>query len=81
MWYYMTKYSFDPTKVTVGPFESEEDAWADMEHSADEEYRIDTEENSWRTRIIKDKECGEITIKNFFMDNTDVTEFFLFEIQ
>jgi hypothetical protein len=80
MWYHITKYSFDPTKSVFGPFKTEEDAWSNMEQMADEEYRIDTEENDWRTRIIKDKDCGEITIKNFFTDHTDVTEFFLFEI-
>ena len=51
-----------------------------MEAAADEEHRIDTEENAWSTEIVKDKICGEITIKNFFTAGTDVTEFFLFEI-
>ena len=80
MWYYITKYSFDPSKPVFGPWKSEEDAWEDMERMADKEYRIDTDENGWRTRIIKNKECGEIVIKNFFTNHTDVTEFFLFEI-
>ena len=80
MWYYLTKYSFDPSKPVSGPFNTEEEAWDKMEKDAEEEYRIDTEENGWRSRIIKDKTCGEITIKNFFTTETDVTEFFLFEI-
>lgn len=80
MWYYMTKYSFDPTRPVFCPFDTEEDAWSEMEQGADEEYRIDVEENGWPTTIRKDKECGEITIKNVFVNDTDVTEFFLFEI-
>lgn len=80
MWYYMTKYSFDPEKEVTGPFETEEEAWIKMETDANEEHRIDTEENAWSTEIIKNKTCGEITIKNFFTAGTDVTEFFLFEI-
>jgi hypothetical protein len=76
----MTKYSFDPSKIVNGPFNTEEEAWDAMESIADEEHRIDTDENGWRTQIIKNKTCGEITIKNFFTAGTDVTEFFLFEI-
>jgi hypothetical protein len=76
----MTKYSFDPSKIVNGPFNTEEEAWGAMKSIANEEHRIDTEENGWRTQIIKNKTCGEITIKNFFASGTDVTEFFLFEI-
>ena len=80
MWYYMTKYSFDPEKYVAGPFDTEKEAWSEMEKCANEEYRIDTDENGWNTKIIRDKTCGEITIKNFFTAVTDVTEFFIFEI-
>ena len=80
MWYIVTKYSFDSTKIVHGPFKTQEDAWERMERSADKEYRIDTEENEWDTLITKNKEFGEITIKNFFTSETDVTEFFLIEI-
>ena len=80
MWYTMTKYSFDNDKIVHGPFKTEKEAWNNMEKRADEEYRIDTEENEWDTEINKNEEIGEITIKNFFPFCTDVTEFFLFEI-
>lgn len=80
MWYAMTKHSFDPTKSVHGPFKTEDAAWAYIERDADEEYRIDTEENGWETEIKKNRTCNEITIKNFFPSGTDVTEFFLFEI-
>lgn len=79
MWYYMTKYSFDPSKPVIGPFNTEEEAWADMHEIAMKEYEHDIN-NGFKTKIIKDKECGEITIKNFFTCYTDVTEFFLFDI-
>ena len=88
MWYYMTKYSFDPEKNVVGPFGTEKEAWSEMEKCANEEYRIDTEENCWNekengwsTEIVRNETCGEITIKNFFISGVDVTEFFIFEIE
>lgn len=80
MWYIMTRYSFDPTKPIHGPFKTEEQAWARVEQMADEECRIDMEENGWETEIKKNRTCNEIVIKNFFPSGTDVTEFFLFEI-
>lgn len=80
MWYYMIKYSFDPSKIVKGPFATEEEAYKNMEDNADNEYNICVEENDWDTEINKDKENGEITIKNFFTSNVDVTEFFTFAI-
>lgn len=80
MWYTITKYSFDNDKIVHGPFKTEKEAWNNMEKRADEEHRIDTEENEWDTEINKNEEIGEIVIKNFFPSGTDVTEFFLFEI-
>ena len=80
MWYGMTKYSFDSDKPICGPFKTEEEAWEYIEKMADEEYRIDTEENGWNAKITKNKTCNEITIKDFFSAGIDVTEFFIFEI-
>lgn len=80
MWYCMTKYSFDADKPVFGPFNTAEDAWTYIEKQADEEFRIDMEENGWKTEIVKNKTCGEIVIKNFFVSGTDITEFFIFEI-
>lgn len=80
MWYYLTKYSFDPDKNVTGPFNTDDEAWDRMEFDAEREYKIDTEENGWYTEIIKNETCDEITIKNFFAAGTDVTEFILFEI-
>lgn len=80
MWYGMTKYSFDSDKPVCGPFETAMEAWKYIEKMADEEYRIDVEENEWCSDIKKDKTCGEIVIKNFFASGDDVTEFFIFEI-
>lgn len=79
MWYYLTKYNFDPDKNVIGPFNYEDEAWDDMEMLADKEHQVD-QENGLDTEIIKDRDSGEITIKNFFMSSTDVTEFILFEI-
>lgn len=80
MYYGMTKYSFDSDKPVYGPFQTREDAWKCILLMAEEEYRIDTEENDWESDIVKDATSGEITIKNYFWEGTDVTEFFIFEI-
>lgn len=80
MWYFMIKYSFDSTKPIVGPFKTEEEAYAEMQKSAQKEYDIDVKENEWDTEIYVDSEVGEITIVNYFGTNKDVTEFFTFEI-
>lgn len=80
MWYGIVKYSFDADKPIYGPFETEDDAWNFIETQVDEEYRIDTEENGWDSKITKNKTCNEITIENIFTSETDVTEFFIFEI-
>ena len=81
MWYYLTKYSFDADKHVTGPFTSEDEAWDAMMVDARREYKIDTEENGWRARLIENKTCGEIMIKNYFTTGTDLTEFILFEIE
>lgn len=80
MWYGMTKYSFDSDKPVCGPFKTAVEAWNYIEKLADEEYRIDVEENEWHSDIKKNKTCGEIVITNFFASGDDVTEFFIFEI-
>ena len=80
MWYGMTTYSFDADKPVNGPFKTEKEAWEFIESQADEEYKIDTEENGWSSQITKNKNCNEIIIENFFICGTDVTKFFIFEI-
>lgn len=81
MWYAMTKFSFDPTKNIFGPFETEDEAWDYIDKMADEEYEIDVEENGWDADIEKDKDAGEIIIKDYFDYGTDVMELFIFEIE
>ena len=80
MWYYITTYSFDAHKHVDGPFNNEEEAWNAMLNDAQEEYRIDKEENKFRTQLIKNKNYGEITLLNLFAHGTNVTKFLLFEI-
>lgn len=81
MWYFMIKYSFDSTKPIIGPFKTEEEAYAAMQEYAQKEYDIDVDENEWDTEIYVDNEAGEITIVNYFGTNKDVTEFFIFKIE
>ena len=80
MWYHVTKYSFDPTKSVSGPFQTEEEAWNNMEAMMDEEYWIDTEENGWRSYLEKNREAGEIKLLTIFDREDDVTECFIFEL-
>ena len=82
MWYVLTKYSFDAEKIIHGPFKTEDGAWGQAEHMADEEYRIDTEECGWITEIEKNKDANEIIITNYFdCCRVDTTEFIVFEIK
>jgi hypothetical protein len=82
MWYVLTKYSFDAEKIVHGPFKTENEAWKQAEHQADEEYRIDTEECGWHTEMVKIKDANEIIITNHLSyDRTDTTEFIVFEIE
>ena len=80
MYYYLTKYSFDPEKIVHGPFKTEEEAWIAMEADANEECRIAIEENGWDSRLFTDKNNGEITLVDYFVAHEDTTEFFIFEI-
>jgi hypothetical protein len=80
MWYYITTYSFDAHKQANGPFNNKEEAWIAMLNDAQEEYRIDKEENKYLTQLIKNKDYGEITLLNLFTHGTNVTKFLLFEI-
>lgn len=80
MWYGMTEHSFDADKPVYGPFKTAVDAWNHIEKLADKEYRIDVEENGWRSDIEKYKNRGVIVIKNFLTFGVNVTEFFVFEI-
>lgn len=80
MWYYITTYSFDAHKDVYGPFNNKEEAWDAMLDDAQREYMIDKEENKYRNQLIKNKDYGEITLLNLFTHGTNVTKFFLFEI-
>lgn len=75
--YYVTIYSFAAEKPVAGPFLSEIDAWNAMKSVAEEEYRIDTEENGYEDRYTEDRDSGEITLTTIFPTHTDVTHFFI----
>lgn len=81
MWYAMTKFSFDPEKSIFGPFKTEDEAWDYIDKMADNEYQHDVEENGWDADIEKDKDAGEIVIKDYFDHGTDVMELFIFEME
>lgn len=80
MWYYMIKYSFDPTKFIRGPFKTEEEAYVKMKDEAYNEYNIAIEESNWEPEIYEDEEFGEITIAEYCRSNRELTEFFTFKI-
>lgn len=83
MFYIIAKFSFDSTKNVFGPYKTEDIAWKVMENMADKEYQISLEENPSRThKIFKEKDALEIAIRSeHCMFPTDITEFFIIEIE
>lgn len=77
MYYYLTTFSFDDEKSLTGPFSSYDEAWEAVSKAADEEYRIDTEENGYETQIDKRYDEGKIVLLNRFDDRDDKTEWFI----
>lgn len=80
MWYYLVRYSFDPTKQVFGPFDTEEDAWEAALADAQKEFDIDTNENEYDSDMSEYEEYGEIVLVNHFDDRSDTTEYILFEL-
>ena len=81
MWYYMIKYSFDPsTKFIKGPFKTEKEAYAEMRELAYNEYDISEEESNWEVEIYEDAENGEIIIVEYSGTSKEITEYFTFKI-
>lgn len=80
MYFGIVKYSFNSYKYVLGPFETEEEAWENIEESADKEYAYSTEANEWESEINKDRDSGEITIIDYVRPQPGVTEFFIIEI-
>lgn len=66
-------YSFD-WDVAVYLFEDLEEAKEFLKSSAEEEYRIDTEENGWTTELEFDNDNCYAKITNHFLDRDDITE-------
>lgn len=79
MYYYLTTFNFDDEKSLYGPFSCYEAAWKAINEAADEEYRIDTEENGYDTQIDKQYEEGKIVLLNHFDDRDDKTEWFIID--
>lgn len=81
MYYYMTEYSFDSDRPVQGPFSSYEECWEKMEKEAENELRIDEEENGFNSEMEKNVEDGTIIIKNHFMDfDDDVTTWSVIDV-
>lgn len=80
MWYYLVRYSFDPTKPVFGPFDTEEDAWEAALADAQKEFDIDQNENEYDSDMSEYEEYGEIVLVNHFDDRSDTTEYILFEL-
>ena len=80
MWYYLVRYSFDPTKPVFGPFETETEAWEAALANARKEYKIDTEEDECNCDMSEYDDFGEIVLVNHFTDRDDTTEWLVFEL-
>ncbi len=77
--FYTVTYSFDSERHAVGPFQTWDEAWAAMLRDAQNEERIDREENGWATCLRDNEDTGEITLTNSFADHEDVTTWLLFD--
>jgi hypothetical protein len=80
VWYYLVRYSFDPTKSVFGPFDTEADAWEAALADAQKEFDIDQNENEWDSDMSEYEEYGEIVLVNHFTDRDDTTEYIIFEL-
>lgn len=76
--FYTVTYSFDADRQAVGPFPTWESAWAAMLKDAENEERIDREENGWDALLCADEDTGEATLTVKFLDREDTTTWLLF---
>lgn len=80
MFYYLVRYSFDPTKPVFGPFETEFDAWEVALADARKEFKIAEEENEYDCDMTEYEDFGEIVLTDHFIDRDDTTEWLVFEL-
>lgn len=80
MWYYLVRYSFDPDKHMVGPFDTEDAAWSAAVNNANREVKISQEEVDANIDISIYEGCREITIIDHYVRGDDTTEYIVFEI-
>lgn len=71
-------YSFDNPQVKM--FDTFKECVEYVHATAEEEYRIDTEENGWNSELRYIDE-GYARIHTYFSDHTDVTEFIIAEVE
>lgn len=81
MWYYLVRYSFDPDKHVVGPFDTENAAWSAAVNDAKREVKVSQEETDTNIDISIYEGCREITIIDHYVRCDDTTEYIVFEIQ
>lgn len=73
MYYYLTTYSFDSSRLVQGPFGDFNACWEAMLKDAKNEYRIDVEENGFTSELRKDRDAGVINLVNLVDDTDDNT--------
>lgn len=81
MWYYLVRYSFDPDKHVVGPFDTEDAAWSAAVNDAKREVKVSQEEADANIDISIYEGCREITIIDHYVRGDDTTEYIVFEMQ
>lgn len=75
MYILLTTYSFAEPHVDI--FKTEAEAKAYLKKIVNEEYRVDTEENEWRSTLEWNEDFTSAKLTNRFEDHDDVTEFTL----
>lgn len=81
MLFFVATYSFDSDRPVWGPFKDSTSCWEAMKKNAEEEFRIDTEENGWVTEPLRMQEDeGIIELRNAFSDHEDVTTWSMIDV-
>ena len=80
---YLVEYSFDDTRIIKGPKTCEKEIWDQMIAESKEEYRIDTEENQYKSILTIDEENQIIILvtPSEYIEGGTITTWTLFEME
>ena len=80
MYAFMTTYSFDPEVMCSQAYPTWNAACEAMIEMAEKEYEISRNEDGGYVRLEIDETIGRAVLSDVFVDRTDKTVFFAFEL-